>query len=162
MFIGRGHACVSDLAREHGMKDRKRIARATTCGTTTAGTRAPGAAGTRGRHPSRRCRRRSPGGPRRSRSQGWMGGACGTLQLHRQPCDFCHAADFLRDSLSAEPNFCSLVQIDYRWGMLHEITGRQTFDCPRRPQDECEPGGRVLEGAKGDCRQATCNLVDAC
>jgi hypothetical protein len=42
--------------------------------------------------------------------------------------------------------------------MLHEITGRQTFDCPRGPQDECEPGGRVLEGAKGDCRQATCTL----
>jgi hypothetical protein len=32
--------------------------------------------------------------------------------------------------------------------MLHEITGRQTFDCPRGPQDECEPGGRVLEGLK--------------
>ena len=28
MFIGRGHACVSDLASEHGMKDRKRIAHA--------------------------------------------------------------------------------------------------------------------------------------
>src|SRR3954465_2831834 len=54
MFIGRGHACVSDLARGEGMKDRKRIAHATTCGTTTAGTRAPGAAGTRSRHPTRR------------------------------------------------------------------------------------------------------------
>ena len=32
--------------------------------------------------------------------------------------------------------------------MLHEITGRQTFDCSRRPQDECEPGGRVWKGLK--------------
>src|SRR4051812_32219918 len=47
-------------------------------------------------------------------------------------------------------------------GCLHEITGRQTFDCSRRPQDECEPGGRVLEGAEGDCRQAAYDFVDAC
>jgi hypothetical protein len=36
------------------------------------------------------------------------GGVRGALQLHRKPCDFCHAADFLRDSLSAELIFCSL------------------------------------------------------
>src|SRR4029079_3382645 len=62
----------------------------------------------------------SPGGPRRARSQGLLGGTLRALQLHRRPCDFCHAADFLPDSLSEEPNFCSLSQIDYRWGMLHE------------------------------------------
>ena len=45
-------------------------------------------------------------------------------------------------------------------GGLHEIIGRQEVDRPGWPQDEREPRGCVLAGAKGDRGRATNHPVE--
>src|SRR6476469_10597321 len=52
-----------------------------------------------------------------------------------------------------------MSHIDYKWGCLHEITGRQAFNCPRWPQDKREPRGCLLEGAEGDRRRSPHDVV---
>ena len=44
-------------------------------------------------------------------------------------------------------------------GGPREISGHQTLDLPRRPEDKREPGGRVLEGTEGDRREPSFDLV---
>ena len=44
-------------------------------------------------------------------------------------------------------------------GVRREISSCQAFDRSRRPQDQREPGGRALEGAEVDCREASYDLV---